>query len=82
MHRNLKVGVLEIQGHHPISRAERQENGLCGLHMKVGDIHKAVEEREVDHRAPTTGDLASHKETTVIAGRRRSRFYSLLAQQV
>ena len=50
--------------------------------MKVGDIHKPVEAREVDHRAPPTGDLGSHKETAVKAGRRRSMLDSLLGQQV
>ena len=82
MHRNLEVGVLEIQGHQPISQPERLENGLCCLHMKMGHLHKPVEAREVDHQALPTGDLGSHKETAIIAWCRRRWFDSLLAHQV
>ena len=81
MNRNLKVGILEIQGHQPIPFAKGLKNGLGGLHMKVGDIHKAIEAREVDHQAPPTGDLGRHKETAVKAWR-RSKLDSLLDQQV
>ena len=62
MNRNLKVGILEIQGHQPpIPFPKGLKNGLVGLHMKVGDIHKTVEAREVGHRAPPTGDLGVTK---------------------
>ena len=50
MNRNLKVGILEIQGYQPIPFPKGLKNGLGGLHMKMGDIHKAVQAREVDHR--------------------------------
>ena len=73
---------LEIQGHHPISNPKRLENGQCSLHMKMGDIHITVEAREVDHRAPPTSDLGSHKETAVKSWCRRSRLDSLLGHQV
>ena len=82
MNRHLKVGILEIQGHKPIPFAKGLKNGLGSLHMKMGDIHKPIEAREVYHRAPPTGDLGSHKETAVKAWRRRSKLDSLLGQQV
>ena len=82
MNRNLEVGVLKIQGHHPIPHTKRLENGLCSLHMKMGDIHKPVEAREVNHRAPPTSDLGSHKERAVNTWCRRSRLDSLLDHQV
>ena len=81
MNRNLKVGILEIQGYQPIPLPKGLKNGLGGLHMKTGDIHKAIQAREVDHRAPPTCDLGSHKETAVKAWRRRSKLDSLLGQQ-
>ena len=49
------------------------ENKLGSLHVETGDVHPVVEVREVNHRAPPTGDLGRHKKTAVEArGRRRN----------
>ena len=77
-HAKPQVRILEIVGHHPISGTERLENRLGSVHVETGDIHPAVEAREVNHRTPPTGDLGSHKETAVEAWGRRCKLDCLL----
>ena len=79
---NLDVCVLQVDGNHPISRAERLKDQLCCLHMKMGQLYKTIEARKVDNWALTTCDLRRYKETTVKAGFRGCRFDGTLRQQV
>ena len=43
MNRHMKVGILKIQRYQPIPFLKGLKNSLGGLHMKMGDIHKAVQ---------------------------------------
>ena len=81
MYRNLKVGILEVQGYHPVSWPERLENGLGSLHVKMGELHPPVEAREIDDRSPTPGDFGGDKEATVKPRRRRCDLDGLLLHQ-
>ena len=68
MYRNLEIGILEVQGYHPVPWAERLENGLGSLHVRMGELHPTVEAREIDDWSPTPADLGGNKEATVKPG--------------
>ena len=82
MHRNLKVGVLQVQRHHPIPRTQRLEDRLLSLHVKIRDSNRPVETGEVDDRPPTPGDFGGDKEAAVEAWRKGSRFDCSLPAQI
>ena len=57
MNRNLQVGVLQVQGNHPVTRTDGTKDGLWSLHMEVrrGDV--IVQGRQVDDGAPRPRSL-------------------------
>ena len=81
MHRNLEVGILEVQGYHPVPWPETLENRLGSLHVKMGKLHSTIEAREIDDRPPTPGDLEGDKEATVKPRERRRDLDGLLLHQ-
>ena len=52
MNRNLQVGVLQVQGDHPVARTDGTKDWLWSLHVQVrrGDV--VVQGRQVDDGAP------------------------------
>ena len=69
---DLEVGVLKIQGDHPISLADRSHYSPDCLHLEFGGGDKPVEGREVDDRAEAPCDLRDNEQMAVKARRRRS----------
>ena len=74
MYWDLKVGVLLIDGDHPVVAPYRTEDRLVGLHLEPSLDDKTVQVRKVNDRPPRAGGLSDHEETAVVAQRRRGKF--------
>ena len=79
MHRNLKVGILQIDGHHPVVPPQRAEDRLSGFHPELRDYHRKVQGGEVNDWPPPSRFLRHHEHVAVIPWRRRRRLHRTLA---
>ena len=65
MIRNLEIGILQVDGDHPVVPLNCMENRLGGLHLERSLEHKPVQEGEGDHWTPRIQRLPHYKQATV-----------------
>lgn len=52
MYRNMKIGVFQVYGEHPIRWLNNLQDRLNGLHLEMLRPDKFVQTLEVDNRRP------------------------------
>ena len=81
MNWNLKVGVLQHDGHHPVAPLNSSEDQLIGLHLELGFMVKFVQDKEVYNWSPQIRCPHNNKHAAVISCGGRSQLYCPLLYQ-
>ena len=71
MDKNLQVRLLQVDGDHPVSSKDGQENQQNGLHLEGDLADGAVQDREVDNMPLRPRSLPDDEHSVVKAWRRK-----------